>query len=594
MSRFIDEHRGRFGVEPICRVLGVSASAYYQRATGQRSARAVEDERLLGRIRDLHAANYYAYGYRRCGRRCCARARARRAAACSDSCASTGSSGPSAAGGRGGPPGPTRGRTSAPIWCDATSLPQGRMSCGSPTCPTSGAGRACCSSPSSSTPTPAASSAGSSRRTCAPPSSSMPCGWRSASAASAPTSPWCITRSRKSRRIQSVVATLDREELRWGEATGGGSGWESRRCARRGVRRSGLSIVSGSGRRSRAGCRARMLRRRPACRRRSASVVSGGWRMPSVTPSPASGRYLSFAEREEIAVLRARGAGVRGIARRLGRSPSTISRELRRNAATRGGGLEYRATTAQWHADMRARRPKPAKLAVNPELRRYVQERLSGAVQRPDGITVDGPRVQWIGRRHGRRKDRRWARSWSPEQISHRLRLDFPDDQSMRVCHEAIYQSLYAQPRGALRRSRPACLRTGRALRVPRARVRGRGKSFVTDEVMISERPAQAEDRAVPRALAGCLILGLGNSAIGTLVERSSRFTMLLHLPPDGPPQPPPGQERSGADRSWSPGGPRRDRRRDLHAPRAASPVADLGPGRRDGPARAVADRHRP
>ena len=151
-----------------------------------------------------------------------------------------------------------------------------------------------------------------------------------------------------------------------------------------------------------------------------------GGGMPSVTLAPGSGRYLSFVEREEIAILRARGAGVREIARRLGRSPSTISRELRRNAATRGGGLEYRATTAQWHADRRARRPKPAKLASNQKLRRYVQDRLSGAVERPDGTTVDGPRVKWIGRRHGRRADRRWARSWSPEQISGRLRLDFP------------------------------------------------------------------------------------------------------------------------------------------------------------------------
>jgi IS30 family transposase len=257
-----------------------------------------------------------------------------------------------------------------------------------------------------------------------------------------------------------------------------------------------------------------------------------GGGMSSVTLAPASGRYLSFAEREEIAILRAQGAGVREIARRLGRSPSTISRELRRNAATRGGGLEYRATTAQWHADQRARRPKPAKLAANSELRRYVQDRLSGVVQRADGTVVDGPQVKWIGRRHGRRKDRRWARSWSPEQISGRLCLDFPDDESMRVSHEAIYQSLYVQGRGALRRELTACLRTGRALRVPRARVRGRGKSFVTDEVMISERPAEAQDRAVPGHWEGDLILGLGSSAIGTLVERSSRFTMLLHLPP--------------------------------------------------------------
>ncbi|MGN6169755.1 MAG: IS30 family transposase [Solirubrobacteraceae bacterium] len=263
----------------------------------------------------------------------------------------------------------------------------------------------------------------------------------------------------------------------------------------------------------------------------------GGMR-PSAIRSSLSGRYLSFAEREEIALLRAQGGGVREIARRLGRSPSTISRELRRNAATRGGGLEYRASNAQWHADRRARRPKPAKLAVNGELRRYVQDRLSGAVQRPGGVAVDGPEVRWIGRRRGRRKHRRWAKAWSPEQISARLRLDFPDDESMRISHEAIYQSLYVQGRGALRRELTACLRTGRALRVPRARTR-RGQNFVTDQVLISQRPAEAEDRAVPGHWEGDLILGLQSSAIGTLVERATRFTMLLYLPPmpghDGP-----------------------------------------------------------
>lgn len=264
-----------------------------------------------------------------------------------------------------------------------------------------------------------------------------------------------------------------------------------------------------------------------------------GGGMPSVGLAELSGRYLSFAEREEIAILLAGGHGVREIARRLGRSPSTISRELRRNAATRGGHLEYRATAAQWHADRRARRPKPAKLAVNEELRRYVQERLAGAVRRPDGPVVNGPLVRWKGRRHGPRADRRWGKAWSPEQISNRLRLDFPDDESMRISHEAIYQSLYVQGRGALRRELTACLRTGRALRVPRARARARGKSFVTEEVMISKRPAEASDRAVPGHWEGDLILGLGSSAIGTLVERTSRFAMLLHLPPmdgrDGP-----------------------------------------------------------
>ena len=257
-----------------------------------------------------------------------------------------------------------------------------------------------------------------------------------------------------------------------------------------------------------------------------------GGGMPSVTRASLSGRYLSFAEREEIALLRARGCGVRDIGRVIGRSASTVSRELRRNAATRSGRLEYRATSAQWHADRRATRPKPAKLAVNPRLREYVQERLSGAVERPDGSRVAGPDVRWIGRRHGRRKDRRWGRSWSPEQISARLRVEFPDDESMQISHEAIYQALYVQGRGALRRELTACLRTGRALRVPRARVRGRGKQFVTDEVLISERPAEAEDRAVPGHWEGDLILGLGSSAIGTLVERTTRFTMLLHLPP--------------------------------------------------------------
>jgi IS30 family transposase len=121
--------------------------------------------------------------------------------------------------------------------------------------------------------------------------------------------------------------------------------------------------------------------------------------------------------------------------------------------------------------------------------------------------------------------------AWSPQQIAHRLQLDFPNDETMRISHEAIYQSLYVQDRGALRRELTACLRTGRALRVPRARSRGRGKSFIVPEIMISERPAEAADRAVPGHWEGDLILGLESSAIGTLVERTTRFTMLLHLP---------------------------------------------------------------
>lgn len=242
-------------------------------------------------------------------------------------------------------------------------------------------------------------------------------------------------------------------------------------------------------------------------------------------------RSLSFGEREEIALECARGTGVRAIARKLGRSPSTISREIRRNSATRSGEFDYRAIAAQWHADRAARRPKISKLVVNPVLRDYVQERLSGLVATPDGIAFEGPVVVWKGRRAVLRQSRRWSSAWSPEQISQRLKVDFPRDPTMRISHEAIYQALYIQGRGALRRELSACLRSGRALRLPRERARNRGKAFIADALMISDRPAEIDDRAVPGHWEGDLILGLGSSAIGTLVERTTRFTMLLHLP---------------------------------------------------------------
>jgi IS30 family transposase len=248
--------------------------------------------------------------------------------------------------------------------------------------------------------------------------------------------------------------------------------------------------------------------------------------------TPVTGRYLSFEEREEIALLRTQGAGVREIARRVSRSPSTISRELRRNAATRGGKLEYRASVAQWKAELVARRPKTAKLVANERLREYVQERLSGEVRRLDGTPVAGPETApWKGRNKPRRQDRRWVAAWSPEQISHRLHVDFPDDESMRISHEAIYQALYVQSRGALKRELVACLRTGRALRVPRSRACQRASGHVTPEVRISARPAEVEDRAVPGHWEGDLIIGTDRSAIGTLVERTTRLTILIHLP---------------------------------------------------------------
>jgi hypothetical protein len=162
---------------------------------------------------------------------------------------------------------------------------------------------------------------------------------------------------------------------------------------------------------------------------------SGG--MPSSTLAPSSkllsGRYLASAEREEIGLALAQGFGVREIGRRLGRAPSTISREMRRNAATRRSGLEYRASTAQWHAERSARRPKRAKLATNAALRAYVQDRLAGQVVTRDGAAVCGPLVPWKSRRHGPRQKRRWGVAWSPEQNAQRLRHDFPGDETMQI-----------------------------------------------------------------------------------------------------------------------------------------------------------------
>lgn len=196
---------------------------------------------------------------------------------------------------------------------------------------------------------------------------------------------------------------------------------------------------------------------------------AGGMPPCDLTFKP-SGRYLSFAEREEIALLRAQGRGVREIARVIGRDPGTVSRELRRNAAVRYGSSGYRASVAQWKADMAAKRPKAVKLVINPRLRTYVEQRLSGQISRPDGTVIAGPPPpKFTGRNKPHRKDRPWSLAWSPEQIACRLKVDFPEDDSMRISHEAIYQSLYIQGRGALKRELVWCLRTGRALRAPRS-----------------------------------------------------------------------------------------------------------------------------
>jgi IS30 family transposase len=208
------------------------------------------------------------------------------------------------------------------------------------------------------------------------------------------------------------------------------------------------------------------------------------------------GRCLTFAEREEIGLARAGGESMRAIARRLGRSPSTISRELQRNAGAAGC---YRATTAHALAYERASRPKPAKLATNLVLRRNVEQDL--------------------------------RRRYSPEQIVGRLRQEFPQNPEMWVSTETIYQSLYVQSRGALRRDLTKLLRTGRALRRP-CRQAGQRKNRIPDMINITERPAEADDRAVPGHWESDLIIGKNNAtATGTLVERTTGYTMLVHLP---------------------------------------------------------------
>ena len=243
---------------------------------------------------------------------------------------------------------------------------------------------------------------------------------------------------------------------------------------------------------------------------------AGGMPPMSLVELPSSSRYLSIAEREAIHAGIHAGHSIRQIGRTIGRPASTVLREVRanmyhqqyRSRASLNPHAAGRPVTAGWryspsraHARGRAQRArgKDAKLAVNDRLRAEVQRQL--------------------------------LKKRSPEQISRRLRLDFPDDPEMWVSHETIYQSIYVQGRGALRRELATCLRTGRALRKPH-RVGGERRGRNKDMVLISERPAEVEDRAVPGHWEGDLIVGKDSaSAIGTLVERSTGFLMLLHLP---------------------------------------------------------------
>jgi len=207
--------------------------------------------------------------------------------------------------------------------------------------------------------------------------------------------------------------------------------------------------------------------------------------------TPAPGR-LSIAEREEILLGLTRGESMSAIARGLGRSPSTVTREV----AANGGTANYRMWPAHMRASEEAKRPKPAKL---------------------DEPALCAKVTEWL------------EEFWSPKEIARRLVVDFPDDPTMRISHETIYQSLFVQGRGELRRELARCLRSGRTKRRPQGFVQKRGK--IPDMVMISERPAEIEDRAVPGHWEGDLIIGANHtSAVGTLVERSTRFVLLLHL----------------------------------------------------------------
>jgi len=203
---------------------------------------------------------------------------------------------------------------------------------------------------------------------------------------------------------------------------------------------------------------------------------------------------LTLAEREEIRLGLSHGESFAAIAARLERPTSAVSREVGRN----GGREDYRAHLGHERAYQAARRPKPTKLVSCRPLRDQV--------------------IEWL------------RLFWSPEEIAKRLRIEYPDDPMMRVSHETIYQSLYVQGRGELRRELTRCLRTGRAKRRTRSGADARGT--IPGMVMISERPAEVEDRAVPGHWEGDLIIGKnGKSAVGTLVERSTRYVMLLHLP---------------------------------------------------------------
>jgi IS30 family transposase len=233
-------------------------------------------------------------------------------------------------------------------------------------------------------------------------------------------------------------------------------------------------------------------------RRQGTKWLQEAIRLGAPRPRSISVRYLSLAERERIADGLRQGLSVRAIAAELSRAPSTVSREIGRNADPLRG--RYGPFAADRLAETRARRPKPSKVETYPPLLRFIRARLK--------------------------------KRWSPVQISQALRAEFGDDERMQACHETIYQAIYVQGRGQLRRELATALRTGRAVRKPQRRGESRRPRFVDDALLISHRPAEVRDRAVPGHWEGDLIIGRNNaSAIGTLVERQTRYCLLVHLP---------------------------------------------------------------
>ena len=319
-----------------------------------------------------------------------------------------------------------------------------------------------------------------------------------------------------------------------------------------------------------------------ACPGGGQPVVPARWRDAADRSWPSRAGTCRLPSARRSRCCKAQGTGVREIAQQLGRAPvddlagaAPQRRHPRRQARVPGLGRAVEGRPAGPAA--RSRRSWPATRGCGSTSRTGCW----AASERPDGtVRRRAADACMEGANKPHRGDRRWATAWSPEQICARLKIDFPDDESMRISHEAIYQALYIEGRGALKRELVACLRTGRALRVPRARSRNKPQAATSPpDVVISERPAEAEDRAVPGHWEGDLIIGLNRSAIGTLVERTTRYTHagspaprggLRHHPAD--------QERPGAGRLRRHHDEGRPRHHDDHAARPAAPVTDLGP----------------